>query len=262
MSEEKAIYLTEMFGPTLQGEGMWAGTMSAFVRTAGCTVGCKPCDTKQSWPFGSHVKKPHPLVPVSKIVEAVNSWGVPHTVITGGEPMETENPEALAELVDRLADFTNVTIELSGSIKPPEELWETLLSRVSLWSFSPKVSSMAPVKPPNLDFVIGVLGYVGENELAEAQLKFVVDPDCPTSLQEIGEFLRNMSTWSDWTPPLYLQVLTKPDSIRSVHSQREQILQDQRRLFEKVHACKDDWGLWSPQQARITCQQHVLVGVR
>ena len=68
-----SIYLTEVFGPTLQGEGILAGTMTSFVRTAGCTVGCKTCDTVHSWPFGSHPKKMHPLMRIADVLVVVDS---------------------------------------------------------------------------------------------------------------------------------------------------------------------------------------------
>lgn len=70
---------------SLQGEGMHAGRSAFFIRLGGCTVGCSWCDTKHSWPEGTHPKTSlHDLA-----TEAGNavSAGAAFVVITGGEPL-------------------------------------------------------------------------------------------------------------------------------------------------------------------------------
>ncbi len=39
------ISVSEIFGPTIQGEGALIGTQTIFVRTAGCDYRCSWCDT-------------------------------------------------------------------------------------------------------------------------------------------------------------------------------------------------------------------------
>jgi len=39
------IRISEIFGPTIQGEGPLIGTPTVFVRTAGCDYRCTWCDT-------------------------------------------------------------------------------------------------------------------------------------------------------------------------------------------------------------------------
>src|SRR5437870_3230210 len=39
------IRISEIFGPTIQGEGPLIGRVTAFVRTAGCDYRCAWCDT-------------------------------------------------------------------------------------------------------------------------------------------------------------------------------------------------------------------------
>lgn len=41
----KAIPVLEIFGPTIQGEGMVIGQKTMFVRTAGCDYSCSWCDS-------------------------------------------------------------------------------------------------------------------------------------------------------------------------------------------------------------------------
>ena len=39
------ILISEIFGPTVQGEGVLIGTPTVFVRTGGCDFQCAWCDT-------------------------------------------------------------------------------------------------------------------------------------------------------------------------------------------------------------------------
>ena len=67
--------------PTLQGEGVWTGHASWFIRLGGCDVGCSWCDVKESWPVEAH-----PRVDVDTLVQEAVDSGLPRVVVTGGEP--------------------------------------------------------------------------------------------------------------------------------------------------------------------------------
>ena len=41
----ETIRISEIFGPTIQGEGMLIGQPTVFVRTGGCDYRCSWCDT-------------------------------------------------------------------------------------------------------------------------------------------------------------------------------------------------------------------------
>lgn len=75
-----ALPLMESFY-TLQGEGVYSGIPSYFIRLAGCNVGCVWCDVKESWDA-----KNHPVVAVKDIVADAQKSGARIAVITGGEP--------------------------------------------------------------------------------------------------------------------------------------------------------------------------------
>lgn len=45
----KGIPVLEIFGPTIQGEGMVIGQKTMFVRTAGCDYSCSWCDSAFTW---------------------------------------------------------------------------------------------------------------------------------------------------------------------------------------------------------------------
>lgn len=66
---------------TLQGEGIYSGVASYFIRLGGCDVGCVWCDVKESWDADAH-----PLVSIEEITDNALKSGAPIAVITGGEP--------------------------------------------------------------------------------------------------------------------------------------------------------------------------------
>jgi len=70
---------------SLQGEGLHAGRSAFFIRLGGCTVGCSWCDTKHSWPAGTHPRRS--LAALLSDTRAAAAAGAAFVVITGGEPL-------------------------------------------------------------------------------------------------------------------------------------------------------------------------------
>ena len=70
---------------SLQGEGLHAGRSAFFIRLAGCSVGCSWCDTKHSWPQGSHPLRS--LAELAGEAATAAAAGAAFVVITGGEPL-------------------------------------------------------------------------------------------------------------------------------------------------------------------------------
>lgn len=114
---------------SLQGEGVLAGTPSAFVRTSGCNLRCRWCDT----PFTSWQPEGEEM-PVAAIVAEVLALGRRHVVVTGGEPLLHDE---IVELCRELRELGHhVTIETAG----------TVASGVAadLMSVSPKLANSGP----------------------------------------------------------------------------------------------------------------------
>jgi len=90
---------------SLQSEGFWTGTQSTFIRFAGCPPPhCEGCDT-------DFTAKEH--LTAEQIVEYVLQTGIPHVVLTGGEPLMHD----LTPIVEPLFDSRQVDmieIETSG----------------------------------------------------------------------------------------------------------------------------------------------------
>jgi len=114
---------------SIQGEGFLTGTPSAFVRTSGCNLRCRFCDTPYaSWhPEGEDLS-------VADIVARVADCGCAHVVLTGGEPL------LFAESIPLCAAFHqagwHITIETAGTLYLPLEC--------DLMSISPKLSNSTP----------------------------------------------------------------------------------------------------------------------
>ena len=125
------MYISETF-TSIQGEGILAGVPSFFIRTSGCNLRCRWCDTPYtSWlPEGERV-------PVSRLLgEAVDS-GVRHVVLTGGEPLLQREVGVLTEEL-RKADF-HITVETAGTVDPA--------FHCDLLSLSPKTANSDPPGP-------------------------------------------------------------------------------------------------------------------
>jgi organic radical activating enzyme len=83
----------EVFGPTVQGEGMHAGAPCVFLRFAGCNLECTWCDTDYS-PSGAERLDAATIV---RRVRGIDRHGSRRVVVTGGEPtLQWDAPLAAA----------------------------------------------------------------------------------------------------------------------------------------------------------------------
>ena len=82
---------------SISGEvGMFPqGSITTFIRLAGCNVVCDYCDTPEALKMDSGDK-----MPVVEVERAVKRLGVSQVLITGGEPLIQQ--EGLLDLIDRL----------------------------------------------------------------------------------------------------------------------------------------------------------------
>ncbi len=123
------MFVAEIFH-SIQGEGELAGVPSVFVRTSGCNLRCRWCDTPYaSWePEGEELE-------VGEIVRRVRAFPSAHCVVTGGEPMVARG---IGELAGALrAGGWHITIETAGTIAPGGIACD-------LASISPKLRNSTP----------------------------------------------------------------------------------------------------------------------
>lgn len=98
--------VSELF-TSLQGEGHWSGTPSAFIRLAGCNLSCPFCDTDYS---------PRQDLSELQVADWAGGTGLPHAVVTGGEPGLQLTPTLVALLHER---GLRVQVETNGTIDLP-----------------------------------------------------------------------------------------------------------------------------------------------
>ena len=104
------MLISELFY-SVQGEGILTGVPSVFVRTSGCNLRCRWCDT----PYASWKPEGRQMSP-EEIISVVQTHPAKHVVLTGGEPMIAPG---LHELAAGLSDLGyHVTIETPGTIPP------------------------------------------------------------------------------------------------------------------------------------------------
>ena len=124
--------ISEVF-TSIQGEGKLTGVPSFFIRTSGCNLRCKWCDT----PYASW----NPEIDrrsIAWLVEQAEASGVKHAVLTGGEPMIFDGIVPLAAAL-RGAGF-HITIETAGTVARDVAC--------DLWSISPKLAHSTPTGDP------------------------------------------------------------------------------------------------------------------
>lgn len=169
---------------SIQGEGLLAGVPSAFVRTSGCNLRCRWCDTPYtSWePEGD-------AVAVADVVARVRAFGTRHVVVTGGEPLVTPDLEELCAALR--AEGLHLTLETAGTLFRP--------LACDLVSLSPKLASSTPHEREG-----GRWAALHEErryrpdvlrawiDAHEYQLKFVIDR--PEDVNEVERLLTELPT--------------------------------------------------------------------
>jgi 7-carboxy-7-deazaguanine synthase len=127
------MYIAETFH-SIQGEGALTGTPSFFIRTSGCNLRCRWCDT----PYASWNPEGTQRSVDSILEEAASRPAFRHVVLTGGEPLLAKEIHDLAQSF-RTAGH-HITIETAGTLAPDN-------IPCDLASLSPKLSNSTP--PPN-----------------------------------------------------------------------------------------------------------------
>jgi 7-carboxy-7-deazaguanine synthase len=171
---------------SLQGEGRLTGVDSVFVRTSGCNLRCRFCDTRYaSWePEGEYLSVEEV---VARVAATSAETGLDHVVVTGGEPL------MLPELVPLCAELRrrgmHITIETAGTRYQPVEC--------DLMAVSPKLSNSTPhveEAPEWIDLhernraAPDILRRL--NDDYDCQFKFVVDSlaDCEEVTAYLADF--------------------------------------------------------------------------
>lgn len=197
----KWLPISEIFGPTLQGEGAMAGALTHFVRVGGCDYRCSWCDTPYAVlpEFRSTWNK----MPVTDIVKRVKELGpatdVPWVTISGGNPALFNGVDMLRRSLQRTTGRYRVAIETQGSLAPE---WLQRFDHVCL---SPK--------PPSSGMTVDIAklheAYDVARRAVSHSVKIVVfdDTDLEWALDVLSH-LPNLIEFGSVVTPLYLSAGT------------------------------------------------------
>lgn len=146
---DAVLSVSEIFGPTVQGEGRSQGRAVVFLRLGLCNLDCSWCDTPYTWDWTgkngvaydkeTQLRK-WSLAQVEMQLRSMMGADCTRLVISGGEPMLHQR--RLVQLIERLGnDGIAVEIETNGTVMPNESMIDLCTSGVLSWNCSPKLSN-------------------------------------------------------------------------------------------------------------------------
>jgi len=228
------IPVLEIFGPTIQGEGMVVGQKTMFVRTAGCDYSCAWCDSAFTWD-GSAKEQIRQMSPEEIFSELVQIGGenFSHVTISGGNPALLKHLGAFISLLQQKGIRT--AVETQGS------KWQDWLLAIDEVTISPKPPSSTMITNfAMLDSIIDKLD--GKN----ISLKVVVFDDQDfVYAKEVHERYPHV--------PFFLQVGNDDTKTTDDTSLIERLLMKYEWLIDKAVQCKE------MNDAKVLPQLHALV---
>lgn len=232
------IPVLEVFGPTIQGEGMVIGQKTMFVRTAGCDYSCIWCDSSFTW--DGTAKDEIKQMTAEEIWQSLIKRGgkrFSHVTISGGNPGLLKNLGALVSIIK--SNEMKVALETQGS------RWQDWFLNVDDLTISPKPPSSKMIADINiLDNIIKKLAI--NNWDSHVSLKVVIFDD------EDYLFAKSIARRYPFIP-LFLQVGNSDTSI----SENDLLLNNLLGKYEwLVDKTMEDEEL---KDVRVLPQLHTLI---
>ncbi|SHT07288.1 7-carboxy-7-deazaguanine synthase [Mycobacteroides abscessus subsp. abscessus] len=185
------IPVLEIFGPTIQGEGMVIGQKTMFVRTAGCDYSCSWCDSAFTW--DGSAKDDIRMMTAEEIWHELKEIGGDNfsfVTISGGNPALLKN---LDGLIGQLKENQiKIGIETQGS------RWQDWFLQIDELTLSPKPPSSG--METNFEVLDSIFANLQAGEFAnQVSIKVVIFDDHDL---EYAKIVHNRYA----TIPFYLQV--------------------------------------------------------
>lgn len=184
------LTVSEVFGPTIQGEGPSLGRRCTFLRLGLCNLNCGAgagatweCDTPYTWDWrgelGHAYDKETELTQrhVSDIAEDIDTRDASLLVISGGEPLIQQ--ARLVDLLELLDRRYEVEMETNGTIAPRPELVATGIR----FNVSPKLAGSGVDRARAWHY-----GAASALRDAGARFKFVVAE--PSDINEVASYAK------------------------------------------------------------------------
>jgi 7-carboxy-7-deazaguanine synthase len=188
---EDGLVVSEVFGPTFQGEGPSIGRRAGFVRLGRCNLDCSWCDTPYTWDWDRYDPADElRRTSVSSVLAQLDDMAPEIVVVTGGEPLLQQR--RLIPLIEgSLARGWPVEIETNGTIVPDDRI----VGLVGRWNVSPKLAnSGVPYEKRVRPEALAALRATGR-----AAFKFVVTEGA--DLDEVAELVDAHGLEPVWIMP-------------------------------------------------------------
>ncbi|WP_087973137.1 7-carboxy-7-deazaguanine synthase QueE [Oceanobacillus rekensis] len=159
------IPVLEIFGPTIQGEGMVIGRKTMFVRTAGCDYSCSWCDSQFTW-NGSEKDKIQLMEPEEIWGELMELGGerFEHVTISGGNPGLLRHLDGLVDLLH--GKNIKTALETQGS------KWQPWFTKIDDLTLSPKPPSSG--METNFEILDQIIDTLDREQTGKFSLKVVI----------------------------------------------------------------------------------------
>lgn len=193
------LVVSEVFGPTVQGEGPSLGRRCSFVRLMGCDLHCTWCDTPFTWNAARFdLRAEGARRTVDDITEQALTGGPDLVVVSGGEPLLHQDQPGWLALLDRFAAAgVEVEVETNGTRAPRL----ATVAGVARFNVSPKLAHAGD--PESVRVVPEALAaFAGLAASGRASFKFVAA--FPDDVEEITTLVQahDLPRRHVWVMPL------------------------------------------------------------
>jgi 7-carboxy-7-deazaguanine synthase len=239
------LIVSEIFGPTWQGEGPSAGQLAAFVRLGRCNLDCGTsgaafaCDTPYTWNARRHdlhaeLRRMGQHEVWRELKGILGGCDAELVVITGGEPLLQQR--RLVWLADMCrAVGRRVEIETNGTVPPVRALIQsTITFNVSVKLASSGVPEKRRIKPAAIEAF---------TRAGTARWKFVATcTTWPDDLEEITHLEKEFGLRPIWVMPEGTDATTVLAGMREV---ADEVLRRGWNLTPRLHTL-----LWGDERGR------------
>src|SRR3954454_12718978 len=184
------LVVSEVFGPTWQGEGPSLGRRCGFVGLGRCNLACTWCDTPYTWDWERY----DPTVELQRrtvieVVSELDGMRIDMVVITGGEPLLQQSHLGPLVVAAKQRGW-RVEVETAGTLAPADSL-----ATVDRFNVSPKLATSGnPIDRRYKPDVLRAFEATGR-----AAFKFVACDDA--DLDEIAAVVTECSLSNVWVMP-------------------------------------------------------------
>lgn len=185
------LLVSEIFGPTFQGEGPSLGERAVFLRLSRCQLACSWCDTPYTWDTRQYdLSAETRRMSQSQVLVEITARPAPLVIITGGEPLLQQ--DRLTWLIDMCrARRRRVEIETNGAVVPRRGV----LGAAHGFNVSPKLANSGmPAERRIRPEALRAFAKSGK-----AVFKFVVE--APSDLEEIAKLEAEHDLAPIWVMP-------------------------------------------------------------